>query len=113
MYRVVKQSEGSVRKVADNKTVVNLITKEITEAFSLAVIEAQDYSEEETTTYNRAYYILEGNLEIISDGIAQTLQEGDSCFINENTTYKMQGTFKTIVINQPAYGASPMPRAQF
>lgn len=69
------------------------------------MIEARDYSEEETATYNRAYYVLEGSLEIISDDIAQTLQAGDSCFIEENTTYKMQGTFKTIVINQPAFGA--------
>jgi ethanolamine utilization protein EutQ (cupin superfamily) len=105
MYKVVRESEGTVRQIAPNKTANNLITKEVSPGVSFATTEAIDYYEKETTSYDRIYYILEGNLALTIDGETTYLQKSDACFISNNTTYEMQGTFKAITINQPAFGS--------
>jgi len=104
MIKVVKKSEGSLHKIAENKIAINLITKKLTENVSLAVIEANNYSEEETTLYDRIYYVTEGELILINDHNKYVMNTGDSCFISKNITYIMSGTFKLLVINQPAFG---------
>lgn len=105
MYKIVKASEGTIRQIAENKTANNLITKEISPDFSLATTEATDYYEQETTPYNRIYFVLEGELELTIDHQTSTLQQGDACFIGKDTTYEMRGTFKAVTINQPAFGS--------
>ncbi|KKP27669.1 MAG: hypothetical protein UR15_C0034G0014 [Parcubacteria group bacterium GW2011_GWA2_31_28] len=62
MYKIVRKTEGNVRKIADNKIATNFITKEMTKDFSLATTEAKEYYEKVETTYNRIYYVLEGEL---------------------------------------------------
>jgi len=104
MYKVVRASEGTIRHIADNKTANNLITKEISPTVSLATTEATDYYEKETCEYNRIYYVLDGELQISSDGVKSTLQVGDACFIPKGTVYEMHGTFKALTVNQPAFG---------
>lgn len=106
MYKVVKASEGSVRQIAENKTANNLITKEISPELSLAITEAADYYEQETSAYNRIYYVLEGELELTIGGEVNKLQPGDTCFISKDTAYEMRGTFKAVTVNQPAFGSS-------
>ncbi|HEX4662684.1 MAG TPA: cupin domain-containing protein [Candidatus Saccharimonadales bacterium] len=105
MYKIVRQSEGTVRQIADNKLANNLITKDISPEVSFATTEATDYYEKETTEYNRIYYVLEGELELTRDGEATTLRQGDACFISKGTTYEMRGTFKAVTVNQPAFGS--------
>jgi ethanolamine utilization protein EutQ (cupin superfamily) len=105
MYKVVKASEGTIRQIADNKTANNLITKEISPSVSLAITEATDYHEKETSEYDRIYYVLDGELQISSEGIESALQVGDSCFISKGTSYEMRGTFKALAVNQPAFGS--------
>jgi ethanolamine utilization protein EutQ (cupin superfamily) len=105
MYKVVKASEGVIRQIADNKTANNLITKDIHPEMSLAITEATSYYEQETTPYNRIYYILEGELELTVDNVASKLRPGDACFISKDTTYEMRGTFKAVTVNQPAFGS--------
>jgi|GEM_PF-760124 len=105
MHTVVKASEGTIRRIADNKTANNLITKEISPGVSLATTEATDYYEKETSGYDRIYYVLDGELQISSDGKESTLQAGDACFIPKGTTYEMRGTFKALTVNQPAFGS--------
>lgn len=104
MIKVVKKSEGTFHKIADNKVAINLITKEVTKDVSLAVIEANNYNEVETTLYDRIYYVTEGELILINDDGKYAMNTGDSCFIPKGTTYTMSGTFKLLVINQPAFG---------
>ena len=106
MYKIVRASEGIIRKIADNKTANNLITKEISPTMSLATTEATDYYEKEMCEYDRIYYVLDGELQISSDGVKSTLQAGDACFISKGTTYEMRGTFKAVTVNQPAFGSS-------
>jgi mannose-6-phosphate isomerase-like protein (cupin superfamily) len=105
MYKLVKASEASVRQIADKKTAANLITKEISPDFSLATTEAVDYYEEETTPYNRIYYVMEGSMKLVIGDDELEVEAGDACYIEKDTTYKMRGTFKAVVINQPAFGS--------
>lgn len=104
MFKIVKSSEGIVRQIAENKTANNLITKDISPGLSFATTEATNYHEQETTPYNRIYYVLEGELELTIDGETSTLEKGDTCFIGKNTSYEMRGTFKAVTVNQPAFG---------
>jgi ethanolamine utilization protein EutQ (cupin superfamily) len=105
MYKIVRKSEGLIRQIAPNKTANNLISKDISPNVSFATTEASDYYEEETTSYDRIYYVLSGALELTIDGDTNTLQKGDTCFIRKGTTYEMRGTFKAVTVNQPAFGS--------
>lgn len=104
MYKIVKANAGTVRKIADNKSVNNLITKEDASAISLATTEGKDFYGQEVTRYNRAYFVLEGTLEVNFDGEYHRLSVGDACYIDAGTKYEMKGTFKAVVVNQPAFG---------
>ncbi|MDD5221122.1 MAG: hypothetical protein PHV47_00720 [Candidatus Pacebacteria bacterium] len=104
MYKVVRQSEAVLRKIADNKFATNYITKDISSNMSLAVLEGKNYQEETTTKYSRIYYVLDGELILSFDSEKVFLKENDSCFISEDTKYEIAGTFRAIVINSPAFG---------
>lgn len=104
-YKIVRQSEGIIRNIAPNKTANNLITKDISPDISLATTQATDYYEQETTPYNRIYFVLEGELGLTINGESSTLQKGDACFIGKGTAYEMRGTFQAVTVNQPAFGA--------
>lgn len=104
MIKVIRKSEASVRKITDNKIVLNYITKDISPDVSFAITQAKNYSEKETIIYNRVYYVLEGTLLLSNNGQEISLGEGDSCFLEKGTEYTMKGTFKAIIVNQPAFG---------
>ena len=80
MYKLVKSSRATIRHIAQNKIASNLITKDISSDLSLATTEATTYYEQETAPYNRIYYVLDGELELIIDGETNQLQTGDACF---------------------------------
>lgn len=105
MYKIVRSSEGVIRQIAPNKTVNNLVSKDISPTVSFAVTEATDYYENETTEYDRIYYVLSGTLELTINDNTNALQAGDACFISKNSKYEMRGTFKAAIINQPAFGS--------
>ncbi len=104
MYKVVKKGEAVERKVADNKTAFNLITKEVTPDVSLAVIEAHDYEEDIIAEYNWIYYIIEVQMTLTFGEKEYQLEAGDSCYISKGQKFKMQGTFRYVIVNQPAFG---------
>lgn len=104
MFKVVRKSEASIRKIAGNKIAVNYITKDISPGVSFATAEATNYYEKETTPYNRIYFVLGGRLVLVFDNEEILLEEGDLCFIEKGTIYEMKGTFKAAIINQPAFG---------
>jgi len=105
MHKVVRHTEGKIRKISDTKSSNNLITKEISPTVSLATIEASDYNEKEITDYDRIYYLLEGALELFIENETVELQPGDVCYLSSGTEYEMKGTFRAIVVNQPAFGS--------
>lgn len=104
MFKIVKATEGTTRQITENKSANNLITKEDTPVMSLATTEGIDYHEKESTKYNRIYYVLEGKLALGFDGKFYELTAGDTCYMDAGTDYEMKGTFKALVVNQPAYG---------
>lgn len=105
MYKIVRESEGRIRQIAPNKTVNNLISKDISPNVSFATAKASDYYEKETTPYDRIYYVLDGELELIIEDKTSPLRKGDSCFISKGTAYEMRGTFEVATVNQPAFGS--------
>jgi ethanolamine utilization protein EutQ (cupin superfamily) len=106
MYKIIRKSEATVRQIADNKLALNYVTKDLSPEVSLAVTEATDYYEKEITDYNRIYYVLEGELVLAFDGNEVKLSAGDSCFVGKGTGYEMSGTFKAVMVNQPAFGTA-------
>jgi len=105
MYQVVLQGDAFTRQNSANETAVNYITKDISPEVSLSVITASDFTKVQAVKSNRIYFVLEGELELNFDDKLIKLRANDSCFIAKGTEYAMAGTFKAIVVNQPAYGS--------
>lgn len=104
MFTRVRKSEARIRQIADNKIARNFITKEISPNVSLAVLDAKNYEEDENTEYDKIYYVLEGSLTLVFQEETMVLEEDDCIFVNKGTNYKMRGSFKVIIVNQPAFG---------
>lgn len=51
------------------------------------------------------YFVLGGILDIVVKGKKLELKVDDSIFIKSDSEYTMKGTFRSIVINQPAFGS--------
>jgi len=105
MYKVVRSADAVVRQIADNKSANNLITKDICPDISLTTTKATDYYEQETTPYNRIYFVIEGEMELTVGGSSEMLLVGDACFLEKGTTYEMRGSFNAVTVNQPAFGS--------
>src|SRR6266513_2399994 len=104
MFKIVRASEAIPRQIAETYKANNYITKDISPDVSLAINEANNHQETELTKYDRIYYVLEGEIEFDFDGEIVRIQAGDSCFVAKDTEYKFSGTFKTVVVNRPAFG---------
>lgn len=105
MITVVQKSEARVRQIASTYKATNFITKDITSSVSLAFNEAEHHLETETTDYDRIYYVIEGILSIKANSETYTVSTGDACFVSAHTTYDFSGSFKAVVVNQPAFGS--------
>lgn len=104
MIKIVRQSEASVREIADTYRAANYITKDVSPGVSLAVNVALAHTETETTDYDRIYYVLEGKLQIQTNDKHFVVGVSDACFISAGTTYDFSGSFTAVVVNQPAFG---------
>jgi ethanolamine utilization protein EutQ (cupin superfamily) len=102
--KIIKKSEAEARKINETYKVVNFLTRDISENVSLAIGHATNHSE---TTKNirsdRVYYILDGRLMIKQNDKDLIAEQGDVIFIPKNTEYHFEGTFKTILVNSPAF----------
>jgi mannose-6-phosphate isomerase class I len=103
MYKIVRKTEVIARKVSDNKTVNNFITKEISPNFSLAVIDNKGYFGEVTIGNDRIYYVVSGELMLAFGNEEIKLNEGDACFISRDSSYTMSGDCKIVTVDQPAF----------
>ena len=103
-FKVVKGNEATVRKIADNKRAYKFITKEISPGVSVARVEAEKFEGKNEITQNFIYYVLEGQLTLKFSDEEVVLNPNDSCFVPKNSIYIMSGTFKAIVVSQPAFG---------
>lgn len=103
-FKVVKNGEAVVRKISNNKKAYKFITKDISPSVSLARIETDKFEGEIEITQNFIYYVLEGQLTLKFGDEEVVLNPNDSCFVPKDSTYIMRGTFKVIVVSQPAFG---------
>ncbi len=104
MLKVIRKSEARERRIAENKSAFNYITKDISPEVSLAVIEGSDFKGEINITEDRIYFVLSGSLILNLNGEEIILYPEDSCLISRGTKYIMSGTFKVITVDQPAHG---------
>src|SRR5688500_12491123 len=102
MIKVVRQSEATVRQVAENKTAYNFITKDITPEVSLTVIEGKNYNAPITAEQNWIYYVIDGEMLLEFNENNVKLSTGDACYITKGEHYLMRGTYKSIIVCQPA-----------
>lgn len=105
MYKIVRKTEAAVREIAKTYKARNYITKDDSLAVSLAFNTGSSHSEIETTNYDRIYYVVSGELSVTIDGVSNSILAGDCLFISKGTTYKFSGTFESVVVNQPSFGA--------
>lgn len=104
MHKLVKKSETTPRQINPQYAALNYITKEVTPLISLAVTEGNNLEDIITTNENRIYFVLEGTLILTFDNEQVVLHKDDSCFIAAGTSYTMKGTFRSVIVNQPAFG---------
>ena len=103
-FKVVNKGDATVRKIARNKKAYNFITKHISPKVSLARVEAKDYKDKIEIKQDFIYYVLEGKMKLKSNEDEVILNSGDACFVPKGSAYTMSGTFKSIVVSQPAFG---------
>jgi ethanolamine utilization protein EutQ (cupin superfamily) len=101
--KLFKNEDGSVRKVTNSFSVLNLLTKEDCDTVSVAVGTAKNHFEITTPSSARAYFILEGKMIVNKNIVANA---GDVIFAPAHTTYHFEGTFKAVIINSPAFRKS-------
>ena len=104
MYKVVRKSGATRRQISEDKSVENYITKDVLKEVSLAVTEGNNFQTNEETKYNRIFFVLKGKLKLEFNGKKVSLEKDDSCYISKGTSYGISGTFKAVVVNQPAFG---------
>lgn len=98
--KIIKHSEGFIRKISDSYSVLNLLTVNECTNISLWESRADNHEEISKTSSDRVYYILEGKI-LVNDNIYG--EKGDVIFIPSNTEYSFKWTFKAILINSPAF----------
>jgi mannose-6-phosphate isomerase-like protein (cupin superfamily) len=104
MHTIVRKQDATSRKISAHKTVYNLITKDISPTVSFAVIETDHCNMPITAEYDYIYFVIQGAMTLTFEKEKLTLHPGDSCYITKGETYGMIGTFRTAVVNQPAFG---------
>lgn len=105
-FKLVKNDDGNVRNHNDSYSIKNYLTKDFSENFSLAVSELIDGEHELTKSVasDRIYYFIEANATFIVEGNEMNILSGDVLFIEKNTEYSFSGSFKSVLINIPAFG---------
>ena len=104
MYKIVRKSEAVLRKITDNKTALNYITKEYSPNVSLAVIEGINYDAPVSAEQSWIYYILEGEMKLGFKENQVSLNKGDVCYVSKGELFQMSGTYRAIIVCQPAFG---------
>lgn len=98
--KLIKTTDGIIRKISDSYSVLNLLTINDSPNLSVWISTAENYNNTTKTTSDRVYYILEG--ELIANN-SFSAGKGDVIFIPGNTEYSFKWSFKAILINSPAF----------
>ncbi|MBU1111922.1 MAG: hypothetical protein ABIG93_00545 [archaeon] len=101
MAELIKKDQGVTRKVSERHYVINFVTKNLSENMSLAVgVGEQHFGTARSLRSDRVYYVLEGKLIVNKKLFARV---GDIIFVPKGEEYTLEGTFKAVVINTPAF----------
>jgi len=98
--KLFKKEEAKERKISDSYSVFNMLTGSDSEKLSVAVGDAKKHIETTQTKSDRAYYILEGEVQVNNEIIAKA---GDVVFISAGMRYSFTGTFKAVIVNSPPF----------
>lgn len=98
--KLFKKENAAIRKISESYSVSNFLTAGYCRNASVAVGNAEKHDETTITNSDRAYYVLEGEININDELIGKF---GDVLFIPANTEYHFKGTFKAVIINSPAF----------
>jgi ethanolamine utilization protein EutQ (cupin superfamily) len=96
----ITPQNGSIRKVSESYAILNLLTAQESENVSVAIGTATNHNETTSTSSERVYFILEGEMTINDEILAK---QGEVIYIPKHTEYSFKGTFKTLIINVPAF----------
>ena len=98
--KVFTKEKGIIRKISEQKSVLNLLTKNDSDKLSVGKITATNLDLKTNTDSDRAYYILNGEL-LIDEESGKT---GDVIFVTSGSEYTMKGTFEAVLVNSPPFG---------
>lgn len=98
--KLIKPKNGFVREAAKSFHLLNILTSDICKKLSIAEGIADNHNQTATTEFERAYYVLDGEV-TFNDKIKA--KKGEVVYIPKGTTYNFKGTFKALIINSPAY----------
>lgn len=94
MYKVVKSTDGTVRKIDDHMHAFDQM--------SLTRLEAGEYFGKHEAQTDIIYYVLDGIVEITFEKSTFVCTPGDACFISKGQVYILSGTFQVLSICSPA-----------
>lgn len=106
MHKLITRQDAIPRKIAENKTAYNYISKEISPGVSFAVIEGTNYNAPVTAAQNWIYFMVDGDMTLRFKDEVITLHEDDACLVTKGEQYQMIGTYKAVIVCQPAFGTS-------
>jgi mannose-6-phosphate isomerase-like protein (cupin superfamily) len=95
-----RPEDGIVRQISESYSVLNLLTAQQSEQISLAIGTATDHEETTTTSSERVYFVLEGEMTVNDEIVVKV---GEVVYIPAKMEYRFKGSFKAIIINSPAF----------
>jgi ethanolamine utilization protein EutQ (cupin superfamily) len=98
--KIFKNTQGITRKISNTYTVSNYLTFADSDKVSVAVGTATNHEETTTTSSDRAYFVLEGQICVNGKLVGKA---GDTIYVPGGTEYSFEGTFKAVIINSPPF----------
>ena len=102
--KYIKESDATTRNEDGDYVIKNYITKLDNQDVSLAVSELKGgMFMTKNTKSDRFYYFLNADAEFKSENKIIKIEKNSVLFIPKNTKYKIEGVFKALLINNPAF----------
>jgi len=98
---IIQPADAQIRKISESYYVASFVTAQQSENVSLAIGTANQHKETTKTSSERIYFVLEGELVVNGTKVGKE----EVIYIPANTEYSFEGSFKTIIINSPAFKA--------
>jgi mannose-6-phosphate isomerase-like protein (cupin superfamily) len=101
---LIKSAEAVPRGEGSSYAILNYLTKQNSPRVSVAVSNLDGRLPKTTNRVSdRVYYFIEGHVLFQSNSGVIEAGAGDVLFVPANTKYSLQGRFKAVLINSPAF----------